>query len=216
MYFSMLMSSPLAALFPIVGLHNVYAQQLNTMCWYKTDNTKHSSLGGPSGVITPNSNYISCCAISDTCVGNGICHYTHPKPLQGSVTGYYVGGCNDPSLSPSNCNMHCSSFENTDIVYNFTTNTWNCCGVTNSIIHCDDPTSEAFSAPAPAAMVATYTVQSAVSTAITTSAGSTSIPTPTRSGAGEKYIPMLLSTSARAGIGIGASICGLTILALTI
>jgi hypothetical protein len=47
-------SIPLLLFTLSLTFQNVYAD-LNTMCWYKASNVKHSSPGGPCGVVTPNS-----------------------------------------------------------------------------------------------------------------------------------------------------------------
>ncbi|TVY52901.1 hypothetical protein LCER1_G005901, partial [Lachnellula cervina] len=219
---------PLLAIALSLTIRNVAANDMDTMCWYETDNQKQSYSGGPCGVISPGSGYKACCAVGDTCLADGVCQYTHAGPTQGQTTGYYVGGCTDPSLQSANCNYHCSSFNFTDIVYNKTSDRWHCCGSTDGVIHCDNPETELFDAPGPKHMgVGYYTVPSAVSTvaASTSSKGSTSNPSaPAAASAFATALTVSksssstgsLSTGAKAGIGIGAAVGGLAIIGLMV
>jgi len=216
--------SIVVAILLALSAQRTYGQDiLATQCYYKSDNTKHTSTGGPCGVVTPNGNFSSCCAIGDTCLADGLCHYTHPKPAAPNVvTGYYVGGCTDSTLSSTACNPSCSDLDLTDIVYNQTTKTWACCGTTNGIVHCGTPTLETFKAPAPSALSATYTVPSTVATgpASSSSVSSSSSSTATGTGAAGSGNGNGnngsggLSTGAQAGIGVGCAIAGLAMLGL--
>ncbi|TVY16188.1 hypothetical protein LARI1_G006347 [Lachnellula arida] len=214
---------PILAIALSLTIPNVNANDLDTSCWYKTDNQKQSYPGGPCGVISLGSGYKPCCAVNDTCLSDGVCQYTHAGPTQGQTTGYYVGGCTDPSLQSSNCNSHCSSFNFTDIVYNKTTDRWHCCGSTDGVIHCDEPEAELFDAPGPVHMGdGYYTVPSAVSTAAVSTTyhkgspaaatASTMALTVSKSASSSDS----LSTGAKAGIGIGAAVGGLAIIGLIV
>ncbi|TVY35975.1 hypothetical protein LSUB1_G005603 [Lachnellula subtilissima] len=226
-------STPLFAIALFLSIPNVKANSLDTSCWYETNNQIQSSQGGPCGVISPGTGYKTCCAVNDTCLADGICQYTHAGPTQGQTTGYYVGGCTDPSLNSPNCNTHCSSFNFTDIVYNKTTDRWHCCGSTDGIIHCDDPEPEEFDAPGPVHLGhGYYTVPSVVSTTAasisththTSSTSDPSAPVGVSASASASAISVskstssagTLSTGAKAGIGIGSAIGGLVIIGLMI
>ena len=51
-----------------------------------------------------------CCAAGDICGADSICQFTHP---QADVSGYYVGGCTDPTFSDPVCSKRCSMSEQT-------------------------------------------------------------------------------------------------------
>ncbi|PMD67475.1 uncharacterized protein K444DRAFT_16409 [Hyaloscypha bicolor E] len=174
-------SIPAMATVLALGAQTTYAQNvLATQCYYKSDNEIKTSSGHPCGVVAPNGNFSSCCEIGDTCLADGLCHYTRPEPPPPSVVSrYYMGGCTDESFNAPACNPACTDLDPSDVVYNQTTSNWHCCGQTNGTIHCDDPTTESFQAPAPSALVATYMVPSVVQTAASSTSASTSTSTST-------------------------------------
>jgi hypothetical protein len=132
----------------------------------------------------------------------------------------YIGGCTDPSFSAAACPATCSDQTLPDVVYNETTDIWHCCGVdSNGDVRCDTPTAETFSAPAPSALSATFTVGASPSTASASlSSTSSTSSSPTSSTSSPTQSPKLsaggLSGGAKAGIGIGCAIVGLAILGL--
>ena len=96
-----------------------------------------------------------------------------------------------------------------DVVWNATTQIWHCCGIDgNGNPDCEDPTNETFAAPAPASLVAYFTITSgfvATSTSIAGSstpsaASSTSASAPsTSASAASTSVPALSSSTAHAG-----------------
>ena len=46
-----------------------------------------------------------CCFTGDDCGKESICHYTHPAD---GGSGYYVGGCTDPTYKDPICSQRCS------------------------------------------------------------------------------------------------------------
>ncbi|KAE9367703.1 hypothetical protein N431DRAFT_561598 [Stipitochalara longipes BDJ] len=189
---------------------------LATNCYGKSNSAvEHIGSANPCSVVTPTTNFTSCCVVGDTCLENGICHYTHPVPDPPVVeTRYYMGGCTDPTFSSPACAPQCSDLEAPDVVYNETTQIWHCCGITNGSIRCDLPTDETFTALAPSLLSATFTVAATPSTAAASpsSTSSTTTTTPpsaptqtsdgTENGGG-------LSGGAKAGIGIGCAVVAL-------
>ncbi|TAQ87691.1 hypothetical protein B7494_g3993 [Chlorociboria aeruginascens] len=143
----------------------IYAQNFPTQCYFKADVKNQTSPGGPCGVVSSESDYLTCCAVGDTCLQDGICHYTHAMPTNGgtSTGSDYIGGTTDPNLQ-LNFNTACDDQDLTDIVYSNSTGVWQCCGAQDNIVHCADPTTETFSAPAPWLMTATYSVPNTVVT----------------------------------------------------
>jgi hypothetical protein len=50
----------------------------------------------------------TCCNGEDYCMDNSICHYTRGGVTNG--TGYYMGGCTDPTWKDPACPKQCSKF----------------------------------------------------------------------------------------------------------
>lgn len=46
-----------------------------------------------------------CCGIGDVCLSDSICQSKHPRD---NTSGYYIGGCTDPTTSDPVCSLHCS------------------------------------------------------------------------------------------------------------
>ncbi|MCJ1472510.1 hypothetical protein MMC13_001158 [Lambiella insularis] len=161
----------------------------------------------------------ACCAAGDTCGDDLICYYTHP--IMGG-SGYYVAGCTDPTFSnQSICSPHCSDLALPDVVYNSVTELWACCAVGNTR-NCSSPTDETFEAPDPQQLFATSTssvpstITSSSSTLSTTSVTATEMSLSTTTAASiVTPVPVSsgLSTGAQIGIGIGAAVVGLAVLA---
>lgn len=102
---------------------------LATDCYYKLDNPiAHNPPSNPCGAVSSTSNFFACCVAGDSCLEDGICHT--PKPLNAPdvASGYYMGGCTDPTWSSPACAPQCSDLNVPDVVCNDTTNTWHCCG----------------------------------------------------------------------------------------
>ncbi|PMD46401.1 hypothetical protein L207DRAFT_628951 [Hyaloscypha variabilis F] len=202
----------------ILSARQIEAQLLlATDCYYKLDSAiAHNPPSNPCGVVSPSTNFFACCVPGDACLDGGICHYT-PKPTSAPtvVSGYYMGGCTDPTWSSPACAPQCSDLNVPDVVYNDTTQTWHCCGQTNGSIRCDIPTAETFAAPAPSALLATFVVGSAPSTlAASPSSTSLTTTTPSSSSSTSQTSSIVangggLSEGAKAGIGIGCGIIGL-------
>lgn len=189
---------------------------LATACYGKSDSVVQPFNAGPCGIVTPTSNFTSCCVSGDTCLADGLCHYAHPMPDAPTVeTGYYMGGCTDRSYSAASCPTSCSDLRLPDVVYNQTTKIWHCCGLINGFVRCDTPTDETFSAPAPSALSVTFSVgptpvtaaSSPSSTSPTTSPSASQTSGPQATGGG-------LSGGAKAGIGAGCAIVGVAIIGL--
>lgn len=150
-----------------------------------------------------------------------------------------MGGCTDESFNAPACNPACTDLDPSDVVYNQTTSNWHCCGQTNGTIHCDDPTTESFQAPAPSALVATYMVPSVVQTAASSTSASTSASTSTSTSTSTSMSTSMSNTTTHTssatqssssssnnggssglsrvtqdGIGIGVTIAGVAILGL--
>ena len=103
--------------------------------------------------------FFSCCTAGDTCLPGGLCYTQQPTTRQ--LSQYYVGSCTDPTYTDPSCPQQCTDQQEPDIVFSNTTNLWSCCNG-----NCPDPSSETFSASAPAALLqATMTPWTAVPTA---------------------------------------------------
>ena len=109
-----------------------------------------------------------CCAIGDTCGAHGFCRFTHNDP--NTVSGFYLAGCTDKTLSAPACPQHCTEYESQDVVYNATDGLWACCWG-SGYLNCGDPSAEAFYAPPPNELFASRVSSS---TATSTAAASTS------------------------------------------
>ncbi|PMD40614.1 hypothetical protein L207DRAFT_582801 [Hyaloscypha variabilis F] len=208
----------ITALLALSARHIEGQEIFATECYFK-DEVQGIHLvetANPCGVVTPTTNFTSCCVAEDTCLEIGICHYTHPMPGPPTVeTGYYMGGCTDVHYAAPACPLPCTDQDLPDVVYNTTTQIWHCCGVINGSVRCDTPSDETFSAPAPSQLSATFTVAStpitsAASTSSTTT-GTTAITppssptqTPGANGNGGG-----LSGGAKAGIGVGCAVAAL-------
>ncbi|KAJ9649144.1 hypothetical protein H2198_010945 [Neophaeococcomyces mojaviensis] len=96
-------------------------------CYYKysfsTAPEEHPG-HGPCGQPGDSSN-LQCCGIDDKCMSNGICTYSSSNP---GGSGYYIGGCTDKTMQNPNCYTNCTSYENSDVVYDYTAGQWRCCG----------------------------------------------------------------------------------------
>ncbi|KAN0095456.1 hypothetical protein V8E51_016167 [Hyaloscypha variabilis] len=210
----------ITALLALSARHIEGQEIFATECYFK-DEVQGIHLvetANPCGVVTPTTNFTSCCVAEDTCLENGICHYTHPMPGPPTVeTGYYMGGYTDVHYAAPACPLPCTDQDLPDIVYNTTTQIWHCCGVINGSVRCDTPSDETFSAPAPSQLSATFTVASTpITSAASTSTSSTttgttaitplSSPTQTPGANGNGGG---LSGGAKAGIGVGCAVVAL-------
>jgi len=148
----------------------------------------------PCGSPNTTTPYVPCCASGDYCLADGLCHYTHSA---NGGSGYYAGGCTDPTWKDSAACPHlCDDRTVRDVVWNATSALWNCCGANaaNGNAQCNAPTDETFNAPAPAALQTYY--QAGASHAATHHAAAH---------AG-------LSAGAAAGIGVACGIAGVAVL----
>jgi hypothetical protein len=48
-----------------------------------------------------------CCGIGDQCGIDSLCHFTTPQALS---SGYYLGGCTDPTFTDPVCSNPCGEF----------------------------------------------------------------------------------------------------------
>ena len=124
----------------------------------------------------------------------------------------------DATYKSSSCSSRCTDDDWGDVVYNSNTNLWACCG-TN--VACNNPTNETFLAPPPQQLLAAALSQSATNaaaasshpatTVISTSISSATV-TLTSTAVGDHTSS--LNEGAKAGIGVGAALAGLIIIAL--
>ena len=137
----------------------------------KTCYTKHDNIVSSNPDNTPcstGSGYQQCCATGDECGADGFCHFTHAQ--DNIVTGYYLGGCTDPSFEAAVCPQPCTQYGTQDVLYEPSYGLWACCYGSGSL-NCQKPGNETFAAPAAAKLFATSS--SAAATSSTTSVGST-------------------------------------------
>ena len=65
-------------------------------------------LGPPMIHCNNNTSGVSaCCNDGDSCLEYSICHFTHPSPSDKSKSGFYIGGCTDPSYDDPVCLRQC-------------------------------------------------------------------------------------------------------------
>ncbi|KAH6681411.1 hypothetical protein B0J14DRAFT_214892 [Halenospora varia] len=196
----------------------------NYVCYRKIEGeVEQSSNVGPCGIVYANSGTLPCCNMGDYCLSNGLCKYpvTPPNPPNG-YSGYYAASCTDKSYNDSLCNPNCADLRRAGVVYNEILNKWLCCGTENgsNMVNCSIPTTEDFTAPSPSALIATFSVLPNPSIVFSTSGPpssltSTSMPTHTSSLAtASAGTSQGLSTGAKAGIGVGAALGGIALLAL--
>ena len=77
-------------------------------CYCKSQNAIHATCDKLTPCGMPSSTgFVQCCSNGDTCGADGFCHFT--QPLNGS-SGYYLGGCTDPTFRDSSCPQQCSKF----------------------------------------------------------------------------------------------------------
>lgn len=160
---------------------------------------------GQTNASTPN---VPCCVSGDYCLTNGLCHYT--RSLDGG-SGYYAAGCTDKTYKDTTaCPQLCDDRAKKDVVYNSSTNLWNCCGedMATGNANCGDPTDESFDAPAENQLQTYYTAGSTLTSTKPSSASRTATKTPTTSAASSSG----LSTGAAAGIGVACGIVGLALI----
>ena len=48
----------------------------------------------------------TCCRADDECGDDGFCHFTDRR--LDNTSGYYLGGCTDPTFKDPRCGLHCS------------------------------------------------------------------------------------------------------------
>jgi len=110
-----------------------------------------------------------CCQGGDICLESSICHFSHPLA---KTSGYYIGGCTDPSFTDPSCARQCckliwrhwvlavssspfhadsapsAAYGTQDIVFNRKTDLWACCYGLGTL-DCAVPNNETLQAPAP-------------------------------------------------------------------
>ncbi|KFY53720.1 hypothetical protein V497_08286 [Pseudogymnoascus sp. VKM F-4516 (FW-969)] len=116
-----------------------------------------------------------CCVPGDTCGADSICHFTRRVE---NASGFYLGGCTDPTFQDPLCAGQCSESLTSDIVYNPSTNLWSCCGYPNGTKSCQDPTSDTFLAISPDKFPGTAILSSTPSSSSSSSSSSTPLSTP--------------------------------------
>jgi hypothetical protein len=61
--------------------------------------------GANSSVVTGGAQL--CCVNGDVCGADNICHFTKNIP---NTSGFYLGGCTDPTWTDPACQQHCSEY----------------------------------------------------------------------------------------------------------
>ncbi|MCJ1326331.1 hypothetical protein MMC10_002995 [Thelotrema lepadinum] len=171
-----------------------------------------SNVDSPCATLPSNSSlFVPCCTNGDQCLQYGlaaICHYTHA--LTGG-SGYYAGGCTDPTFKDASCDRECADLADQEIVYDDTNSLWRCCGSTNGTPTCESPTNETFQAASPGALEA-YSIPASTSvsgTTVSTSTGAAAATSSTASASSQDApASMSLSTGALAGIIVGSIVGG--------
>ncbi|KAJ3573710.1 hypothetical protein NPX13_g4606 [Xylaria arbuscula] len=171
----------------------------------------------PCGPVNETNPAVPCCAWGDSCLGGGICTYTHS--LAGG-SGYYAAACTDKTFQDDACKSLCGDQSRPDVTYLADRDLWACCGTDeNDNLDCADPTDETFKLDAPEDLPVLFKVPatgfnytsesiaastsfsspttSLITTATSTSLTTTSTPQPTTSSG--------LSSGAAAGIGVGVA-----------
>lgn len=118
--------------------------------------------------------FTQCCNPTDTCGTNGFCHFTHAQDAP--VTGYYLGGCTDPSFEdPIACAQRCTSDPTQDVIFDEENGLWACCYGSGEL-DCRVPSDETFAAPGPEELFAVSSSRTASASA-TASSGSVTATT---------------------------------------
>ena len=126
----------------------------------------------------------------------------------------------DATYKSFSCSSRCTGYEWGDVVYNSSTSLWACCG---TYVACNKPTNETFLAPPPQQLLAAASSQSATKAAAASSRPATTVAstsiftqtvalTSTPLAAGDHTFS--LDKGAEAGIGVGAALAALAIIAL--
>ena len=134
--------------------------------------TKHTSevTSDPDNLPCGNgTGYQQCCNEGDQCGADGFCHFTHAQ--SNFVTGYYLGGCTDPSFDAAVCPQPCTQYGTQDVIYNSTSQLWECCYGSGSL-DCNIPGNESFAAPPAAQLFATSSSSTAGTSSSTKTASS--------------------------------------------
>ncbi|KAH8773936.1 hypothetical protein F5882DRAFT_464886 [Hyaloscypha sp. PMI_1271] len=176
----------------------------------------------PCGNLNSTSPILPCCGGVDTCVTGGLCFHQYSAVGE---SGYYAAGCTSSDVSDPACFPRCQGEKRPDVVWNTTAQIWHCCGTDSSgNPDCEAPTKETFAAPAPASLVAYFTITSgfvatstslvASSTSSAASSTSSSAPSTSATALPSSTAHSGLSSGAAAGIGIGSAVAAIIIVAL--
>ncbi|PMD15333.1 hypothetical protein NA56DRAFT_754082 [Hyaloscypha hepaticicola] len=173
----------------------------------------------PCGNLNSTTTSLPCCGGNDTCMTGGFCYHAYSAFEE---TGYYVQGYTAGNLDDPNCLSRCVDMARPDVIWNSTTNLWQCCGADASgYPQFNDPTDNTFAAPALSALIPYFTIISgftSTSTSIISTSASTGSSTP--SVASHSATPpsssARLSTGAIAGIAVGCGLAGIIFGVVTI
>ena len=126
----------------------------------------------------------------------------------------------DATYNSSSCSSRCTDYEWGDVAYSSSTSLWACCG-TN--VACNKPTNETFLAPPPQQLLAAASSQSATKAAPASSHPATTMASTSTFTATVALTSTPLAATghtfsldegAKAGIGVGAALATLAIIAL--
>lgn len=179
------------------------------------------------GLFNPNTGVEGCCVAGDTCGANGVCKR---NTTIDNTSGYYLGGCTDPTYQDPACPRLCNVAGN-DVTYQQSSGVWACCELEADGFtpNCDNPSDQYYleidwspdKFPGPINEIfAVSSASSVVATSAPTSSSSVSVisSTPTSdvtpSASAESTSRNGLSAGAKAGVGVGAAVGGLLVLGL--
>lgn len=183
-------------------------------CYYKNDDNPNLIQSINSGVCEGSGSaagFFSCCFPWDTCLPDGIC-YTN--------TTYYTALCTDSTLQDASCQHGCGGLYRTGLRYSDASADWICCNKDNPT--CSTGTNATFNAPAPQQLLTqTRTIvdfiPSSTPTSTSTSQATSSTSSASSNASGSTVSSHEertgLSTGAKAGIGIGAAVLVMALLA---
>ncbi|KAF2716044.1 hypothetical protein K431DRAFT_308099 [Polychaeton citri CBS 116435] len=162
--------------------------------WFACNNTQTTADGAQL-----------CCLNGASCGEDSICY----TPTSSGGSGWFVGGCTDPTYKDPVCRTSCTGDSQTWIQYNYTQQLWHCCGDAGCT---GTPTSETFQGVPPASWSAVP------STAIPfgdaqESGATTSLVTVTATPSSSASSGSSLSTGAIAGIAVLAVLLGIALIA---
>lgn len=199
------------------------------------------------GLDDPVTGFQSCCHSGDECGANNICKWgssnsSADHPAHGS--GYYVGGCTDPTFQAPMCRHDCKTFNSASDIVFLENGTWACCGKTNdgsNEPNCSAPLLDqaydlgwaasqfpgpinAIYTPAATMTIASLDVKATSSVSSSNGGGgsstapstSTLAPNASTSASAAVASSSGLTTGAKAGIGVGLSLGVLILVAIVI